>query len=145
MEKFLLQILGQAEFQLFDDYRHQQFYDSAKNLSLKTMVCCSSTIQLHIMRSYLQTHYWITAHDAGAQVLDPLEYGYQNTGQGLRPLMVQEPSKPPTLPEPCTCAKCARISCPCRKSKIKCIKYCGCCESKDCKNPYNNPDHSSDQ
>ena len=74
-EKFLLQLFGD-ESQSFDERRLQQFYDGKKELSLKSMVCCSSTIALHIKRAHLQANSWMNAHDPAAGQLDPLAHGY---------------------------------------------------------------------
>ena len=84
-----MQLLGNEDLKTFDIYCHQQLYDSNKNLTLQTIVCCSSTLTLHIKRAYLQTRYWVTAHDAAALVPDPLELGYLDSDIGVQPLMVQ--------------------------------------------------------
>ena len=144
-ETVLLQLLGHPEFKEFDEYRFQQFYDSKKSLSLKKMVCCSSTIELHIKRAYLQANCWYTANDRTAEPLNPLHYGYRGSDLGVRPLMVQLQTRPSEVIDPCTCAKCARKSCPCRANNIKCLQYCQCSKSKDCKNPLNQPSGSSDE
>ena len=87
-----------------------------------------------------QTRYWVTAHDATALISDTLELRYLDSDIGVQPVMVQQPTRPPTLPEPCTCMKCARQNCTCRVEKIKRVKYCTCCGSENCQNPFN--DHS---
>ena len=87
-----------------------------------------------------QTRYWVTAHDAAALISDTLELRYLDSDIGVQPVMVQQPTRPPTLPEPCTCMKCARQNCTCRVEKIKRVKYCACCGSENCQNPFN--DHS---
>ena len=43
-ERFLLQLLGNEDLKTFDIHRHQQFYDSKKNLTLQKIVCCSMFI-----------------------------------------------------------------------------------------------------
>ena len=60
-EVFLLQILGQKEFKSFNEYRVHQHFDAQKNLTLDKIVCCSSTIALHVKRAYVQTNLWVNA------------------------------------------------------------------------------------
>ena len=132
-EQFLLQLIGKADHKTFDDYRHTQFYDAAKYLTLKSMVCCSSSVKLHIKRSYLQTNMWINAPEA-APALDPLEYGYKKKQFGLRPLLAAQPImiRPPDLPEACKCKTCVRKTCICQKNGLSCVSYCNC---DPCHNP----------
>ena len=131
-ETVLLQLLGQSAFKEFDEYRFQQFYDSKKYLSLKMMVCCSSTIELHIKRAHLQANYWYTANDPKAEPLNPLHYEYHGSNLGVRPQMVQPQTRPSKVIDSCTCGKCAKKSCPCRANNIKCLQlYCFCSRSKD--------------
>ena len=59
--RFLLQLLGREVCLTFDELHYNQLHDSGKKLYLKNLVCCSSTIHLHIKRAYLQTNIWMKA------------------------------------------------------------------------------------
>ena len=57
-EKVLLHLIGHPECNTFDELRLQQYFDSRRDLSLKTIVCCFMTIELHIKRAHLQANLW---------------------------------------------------------------------------------------
>ena len=137
-EKFLLQILGQEEFKSFDEYyRFHQYYNSERKLTLENIVCCSSTIKIHIQRAFLQTMLWINAPKPCSSDIDPLLYGYKLDDEGLlKPVLAAEPIRPGDLPDPCSCKTCAKRTCKCRSKGLKCVLYCSCERSK-CKNPHN--------
>ena len=53
-EQFLLSALKKTDCSTFDEYRWEQYHNSNKELNFNQLVCCSSTIQEHIKRAYLQ-------------------------------------------------------------------------------------------
>ena len=136
-EQFLLQLLGQPDYKTFNEYRLQQFYDGKKDISLEKMVCCSTTLWLHIRRAYFQARLWMTAEDPCMGQIDPKSYGYWQSNGNMRPQMVVKPIRPNNLPEPCPCKKCARETCSCRMMKLGCVRYCGCSKDETCRNPFN--------
>ena len=142
-EKFLLQLLGQSELNTFDELRVRQYFDSRKDLSLKTIVCCSMTLELHIKRAHLQANLWYNAADKASEFLNPLEHGYHTTDVGIIPQMVQKDTRPPDLREACSDGKCATKLCPCKTDYAGCLKFCKCrADPSVCRNPYT--EHPSD-
>ena len=112
----LLQLLGREECLTFDELCYNQVYDSGKKLSLKNLVCCSSTIHLHIKRAYLQTNIWMNAATICPDPLNPTVYGYRQTEHSLEPELTAAPTKPTYLPQPCKCCKCSTKRCSCRQA-----------------------------
>ena len=136
-EQFLLQMIGKGDFRTFDRLRYHQYYDAEKNLTLMNIVCCSSTIRLHIKRAFLQTFLWISADKSDRAQINPMLYGYKTDHDGFpKPVLVEAPIRPLDLPNPCTCKVCAKSTCCCRVENIKCVLYCGCDQS-NCRNPNN--------
>ena len=76
-ETFILQLLGKEECASFNELRYIQYYDSQKHLSLTKLVCCSSSLQYHLKRAYLQTHIWLNGASQNPYYkLEPTSYGY---------------------------------------------------------------------
>ena len=114
-KQFLLQMIGKEDFRTFDRLRYYQYYDAEKNLTLMNIVCCSSTIHLHIKRSFLQTFLWISAYKSDRAQINPMLYGYKTDHDGFpKPVLVEAPIRPLDLPNPCTCKVCAKSTCCCR-------------------------------
>ena len=119
-ETFILQLLGKEECASFNELRYIQYYDSQKHLSLTKLVCCSSSLQYHLKRAYLQTHIWLNGASQYPYKLEPTSYGYKQTEIGLQPQLVKLPIKPKDFPLPCTCLLCATKRCSCRTAGISC-------------------------
>ena len=60
-EQFLLSALKKTDCSTFDEYRWEQYHNSNKELNFNQLVCCSSTIQEHNKRAYLQSRIWYQA------------------------------------------------------------------------------------
>ena len=92
-ETFILQLLGKEECASFNELRYIQYYDSQKHLSLTKLVCCSSSLQYHLKRAYLQTHMWLNGASQYTYKLEPTSYGYKQTEIGVQPQLVKLPIK----------------------------------------------------
>ena len=57
-ENFLVSGLQKTHCSTFDEYRWEQYHNCKKELDFNQLVCCSSTIQEHIKRAYLQCTMW---------------------------------------------------------------------------------------
>ena len=57
-ENILVSGLKKTDCSTFDEYRWEQYHNSKKELDFNQLVCCSSTIQEHIKRAYLQCTMW---------------------------------------------------------------------------------------
>ena len=99
-ETFILQLLGKEECASFNELRYIQYYDSQKHLSLTKLVCCSSSLQYHLKRAYLQTHIWLNGASQYPYKLEPTSYGYKQTEIGSQPQFVKLPIKPKDFPLP---------------------------------------------
>ena len=134
-EKFLLQCFNkQRDAATFDDYRHEQYYDST---DFNKLVCCTSTIHEHIKRAYFQSMLWYTAAESSQTYPDPTNYGYERNAGSLIPVIISGDNIPNDLPPPCTCTTCARRTCLCRINQWNCSKFCKCSGGHNCKNPHN--------
>ena len=123
-ETFLVSGLKKTDCSTFDEYRWERYHNCKKELDFNQLVCCSSTIQEHIKRAYLQGMMWLQAPTPAVTKPDPLQYGYEKTDG---------------LPPPCKCptSYMSTKTCTCIEWNIKCVTCCGCSKGKKCKNPNN--------
>ena len=138
-ERFLVSGLKKTDCSTFDEYRWKQYHNSKKELDFNQLVCCSSTIQEHIKRAYLQCMMWSQAPTPAVTKPDPLQYGYEATDVGITPVILPVSCRPDDLPPPCKCpTSCMSTkTCTCRERNIKCVTFCGCSKGKKCRNPNN--------
>ena len=137
-KQFLVSGWKKTDCSTFDEYRWEQ-YNSKKELDFNQLVCCSSTIQEHIKRAYLQCTMWLQAPTPAVTKPDPLQYGYEATDVGITPVLLPVSCRPDDLPPPCKCpTSCMSTNlCLCRERNIKCVTFCGCSKGKKCRNPNN--------
>ena len=135
-EMFLVSTLKKSDCSTFDEYRWEQYHNSKLELDFNQLVCCSSTIQEHIKRAYLQCKMWLQAPTPASTNPDPLEYGYEETEDGIRPVILPVPCRPEDLPPACKCpTSCMSVkTCTCRGKNIKCVTFCAYVKAK-CRNP----------
>ena len=138
-ELFLLSALKKTDCPTFDEYRWEQYHNSNKKRNFNLLVCCSSTIQEHIKRTYLQSRIWYQAPTPSVTILDPLQYEYETTDVGIIPIILPVPPGPNDLPPPCKClTSCISTkTCTCRQINIECVLFCGFSRDRKCGNPHN--------
>ena len=140
-EHYLVKVLNKAsDATNFSDHRVEVFYFS-KCSSLHSLPPTSQGLLPHIQRGFYNaytTMHALESHlDPGmVETLKPECCGYEYN-QGL--LMPTKTWKTLDIIWSvfCSCAKCARSSCPCRKDGLKCVKFCHCQKAVPhaCKNP----------
>lgn len=69
-------------------------------------------------------------------MLNPHEWGWKSTKNGLLPIPTTQPPAPPSLLEQiaCKCSKGCQGKCGCRKLGIKCSIFCNECAGINCEN-----------
>ena len=124
-EKFLVSGFKKTDCSTFDEYRWEQYHNSKKELDFNQLVCCSSTIQKHIKRAYLQCKMWLQAPTSAVTKPDPLQYGYEATDVGITPVILPVSCRPDDLPPPCNCpTSCMSIKiCTCTERNMKCVTF----------------------
>ena len=133
-EMYLVRTLG-SDLHTMDELRFYQYHHK-KIRSFQDLAPTSSTIRLHIKRSYLQCFKWMNALHT-VQELDPLSYGYVEKDGQLIPKILDCEPEPEDFPKPCVCQKCfADKTCACRARKIKCCQFCKCSAKDSCCNAY---------
>lgn len=136
-EMFLLKCICKDEsVKTFDQLRNEIFYKKHKYLDLEKLPPPSSSVHLHIRRSYLQTYIWFCSPFVSSITIDPMEHGYElNEDYVLQPKVTSDTTIPEHFPMPCKCVKCARANiCICRVNDIPCCKYFNC-KVDQCQNP----------
>ena len=135
-EQFLLSALKKTDCSTFDEYRWEKYHNSNKELNFNQLVCCSSTIQEHIKRAYLQSRIWYQAPTPSVTIFDPLQYGYETTDVGIIPIILPVPPRPNYLPPPCKypTSWISTKTCTCRHMNVECVLFCGCSKGDKCRN-----------
>ena len=108
----------------------------------KKLPCTSSSIHLHIRRTFLKCYPWLHAPFVETIDLNPTtDYGYiVDEDEHLIPEIVKGDVTPEDFPLPCmrSCVKCVKSTvCPCRVREIPCCEFRKCNSSVECKNPAN--------
>jgi len=140
-EEFLVKVVSKkfGNSITFNQLRVDLYYGS-KSKTFVDLPCTSSALKYNIARAYLQTRQWLEApFGNAADILDPLEYGFEIDNNLLLPVLSGSAEIPPDVPMPCfSCTNCSKATCPCKVAKIKCSLFCGCSSSKSsgCKNLY---------
>ena len=138
-ENFLIRcICKDKNVNNFNQLRHIVYYKKSKELDLEKLPATSSSVLLHIKRSYLQTYIWLHSAFVESIEINPLEYGYEleDDDEMMTPKIIEE-ILPDELPIPCKCVKCTKSNvCNCRVNKIRCCKYCNC-KTEICQNQLN--------
>ena len=86
--------------------------------------------RLHGQRSFLQIQRW------KGNTLNPLQWGWKKTQNGLMPIAMTIPPAPQSLLQKisCGCLKGCNNNCGCRKNGIKCSIFCRECAGTECEN-----------
>lgn len=100
------------------------------SFNLAALPPTDESAEQHFYRTYYQVQLWM------GNDLDPLQWGWKNTVNGLFPV---ETTKEP-LPEnflkivACQCKKACGPKCSCKKVGLLCSQVCAHCEGKNCSN-----------
>ena len=137
-EKFLTCAIGGFKFDTVDKICYFQYHHNDNKNNFEKLAPMSSSIALHMKRTYPQCYRWVNATYSNMQILNPLDNVYELQDELLVPTVVSEPIIPDDFPHPCTCVKCflPKIR-PCRIGNIKCCDFCKCEGSAECQNPNN--------
>lgn len=140
-EHYLVKVLRRAsDAKNFSDLRTEIFHCS-KDSSHHNLPPTSKGILPHIQRALYNAYNIMHSlrlhlHPGPNVLLRPEEFGYEDNNGLLTPTKSWK-----TLEAHwsvvCSCAKCARSTCPCRTAKLKCTKFCQCQRASPmvCKNP----------
>lgn len=88
----------------------------------------------------LRVHLQISAWSELADVLNPLEFGWQKIKTGLQPIQTDLPPAPPEILQYVRCKyksatnRCRTNLCSCKKNGLRCVEACGGCRGEDCEN-----------
>ena len=88
----------------------------------------------HVLRSHHQAVVWTTLN---ANVLDPLQWGWQEVDGKLVPRKTDASAAPDELLNMVRCkckGGCSSVLCSCRKHGLKCVSTCSHCNGVDCTN-----------
>ena len=88
VEKFLVSGLMKTDCSTFDEYQWEQYHNSKKELDFNQLVCCSSTIQEHIKRAYLQCKMGLQAPTSVVTKPDLIQCGYKAMDVGITPVIL---------------------------------------------------------
>ena len=102
-ETFLVSGFKKTDCSIFDEYRWEQYHNSKKELDFNQLVCCSSTIQQHIKRAYMQCKMWLQAPTPAVPKPDPLQYEFEATDVGMIPVTLPVSCRPDDLPSQFKC------------------------------------------
>lgn len=103
----------------------------AKNsFNLRSLPPTRDGAKQHTYRVYHQIQKWGDIH------LEPTEWGWKRTVNGLLPVTTEKPAAPPALLKiiSCNCQSGCKGNCGCRKHGLKCSIICSYCEGKTCSN-----------
>ena len=133
-EIFLVKVIkSNSEATNFTDLRKELFHSSKSATHLK-LPPTSEGLRPHILRAYYNTQIIVNLLTEDQNHISPLEFGYE----------LQEELMVPTTSWrkiddkwtiTCQCTKCTRITCACRSVGVKCVPFCKCKATNDCKNP----------
>ena len=73
------------------------------NFDLEKLPCSSDAIKQHILRVYFQCYLWKMSAFIEFPALDPINYGYNDDGRILMPVMYCKEELPVDYPGPCSC------------------------------------------
>ena len=103
--------------------------------NLRTLVPSTSGIIQHIKRACFQAGYLWKLCDTEVSIPNPEEWDWKrHIDNSFIPRWQDEiPSEIPDVLNVCSCVKGVCDNCSCKKSAMKCLKYCKCVK-KTCKN-----------
>ena len=138
-ESYIVQLFKKdSQFKTLDELRYWLYHHS-KATSLQDLPPTSREITSHIRRAFYITHMYTTCLETPSK-LDPLQYGYEYSLDGLLLPSNDRKILPDDLILGCKCKKCARQSCECKRNAIPCISFCKCQavlpENIDCQNTH---------
>ena len=136
-KKFLVGCVSKDEnIDDFDNLWNKTYYKKSTEINIENLPPTSSSIALHIRRTYLQNYIWLHGLFTNNLEIDPLQYSCEiDEDDDEIVLMIVDHVLPEDFPMPCKCGKCARENiCLCQINKLKCCQYCSC-HQESCKNP----------
>ena len=136
-EKYLVNVLDNgSKAKNFNELRVHIFHHT-KSSSLQNLPPTSQGLAPHIERAHFNAYTMMHVLDKQlgirTSVLDPLNSGFIIDNGSLLPLTTWRLLEY-SWNVVCHCGKCARISCPCRREKVKCSKFCKCKIMNQCQN-----------
>jgi hypothetical protein len=132
--KALIKVYNGKNTESLDHLRYQRFVTkSAKSkniVQVRTLPPTTAAAKYHSYRVYHQVQTWI-GHD-----LDPLQWGWIQSGNKLVPLKTDLPAAPERILNiiKCNCKNCDTKRCSCRKHGLECSSACGGCRGAGCSN-----------
>ena len=99
----------------------------------QTLPPTSAAAKYHSLRVYFQIQQW----KGSGVVLTPVEWGWRESEEGLKPVQTDLPPAPDELLRMirCNCqTDCSTLRCTCKKHNVKCSPACGNCRGSDCIN-----------
>lgn len=138
-ERYLIKVLSKnSKSQNFVELRCDIYH--SKLCAVRQLPSSSKSIRFHIQRAFFACYNQKNILRTNAQVLNPLEFGYKMSDEGI---MVPEKSTEiyhpvEELRPNCNCKKCTTKHCNCKSNGISCIAFCLCQTKGCCKNPYGN-------
>lgn len=112
--------------------RYISFVKQSKNtrFQLSLLPPTAESAKLHGKRVYLQMQQW------RGRNLNPLEWGWMPTKNGLLPIRTVQKPAPDNLLQliSCKCTKNCEVNCGCKKLGIECSVFCKECQGINCDN-----------
>lgn len=134
-EHYLIKVLNpKSEASTFTEYRKEVYHHKKSAPSMSDLPPTSLGVRAHISRAYYAAKLVTSALDYPPPVLDPRDYGFVENEDILVPTQVWG-SLPSSWTVVCTCGKCARATCLCKKEGVQCVEFCNCQKTpSQCKN-----------
>ena len=138
-EEYLVQLLRKGSPCKSLDELRLWLYHHGKNTDIEDLPPTSRSAKGHLLRSYFYTYLQRHCIDDMVVRLDPCEFGFEVTENGLLP-QTNLKKYPSDFIGACSCVKCAKSSCTCRTNEVTCCSFCKCRSVKGsvktCKNPF---------
>ena len=123
----------------FQDLRADQFHFS-KSTSHQNLLPTSQGLTPHIYPAFYNAYTTVHVLDGqlnvGTEKLDPVDCGFLLENGHLLP-SISWKTLEARWSVVCHCGKCARVTCPCRATLVKCSVFCKCQKMENCISPYN--------
>lgn len=110
-------------------------------VELESLPPSDDAANFHILRVYLQVQLWM-----GDNNINPENWGWEGSENGLIPIQTRCPIAPPELLQVVSCkckTGCTSNRCSCKSKSLKCSIFCKYCEGDSCKNSDNPPEKIS--
>ena len=136
-EKVLVEVYGGRESDTLNKLRHVKYNQKLSTCSTTFHPCnlppTSSAAKFHSQRTYFQVQDWMNLD--GDLNLDPFEWGWEDSGGILLPILTDEVIAPEQILNgvKCKCkTDCLSALCSCRKHGLACSSGCEECRGGTC-------------